>query len=175
MYEHFACVCEVESKDSCYQKIFQSLRAMRFVLRFVLLLWNLTGLSAIVQLRCCQISEQFEHFNHHNDWASRPCEIFDWASHILRQPPVWVSYFHIMKISSFSANGNTAFKLKAVLPLAKSNGLWQHNIDRVSSGQGKVREIPDLAKVREKSGNFVEGQGKKWILGKVREFAFSAI
>ena len=32
--------------------------------------------------------------------------------------------------------------------------------DRVSSGQGKVREIPDLAKVREKSGNFVEGQGK---------------
>ena len=40
---------------------------------------------------------------------------------------------------------------------------------RVSSGQGKVREIPDLAKVREKSGNFVEGQGKKWILGKVRE------
>ena len=31
---------------------------------------------------------------------------------------------------------------------------------RVSSGQGKVREIPDLAKVREKSGNFVEGQGK---------------
>ena len=40
---------------------------------------------------------------------------------------------------------------------------------RVSSGQGKVREIPDLAKVREKSGNFVEGQGKKWILRKVRE------
>ena len=34
---------------------------------------------------------------------------------------------------------------------------------------GKVREIPDLAKVREKSGNFVEGQGKKWISGKVRE------
>ena len=32
--------------------------------------------------------------------------------------------------------------------------------DRVSSGQGKVREIPDLAKVREKSGNFVEGEGK---------------
>ena len=30
---------------------------------------------------------------------------------------------------------------------------------RVSSGQGKVREIPDLAKVREKSGNFVESQG----------------
>ena len=35
------------------------------------------------------------------------------------------------------------------------------DINRVSSGQGKVREIPDLAKVREKSGNFVEGQGKK--------------
>ena len=34
------------------------------------------------------------------------------------------------------------------------------SIFRVSSGQGKVREIPDLAKVREKSGNFVEGQGK---------------
>ena len=31
---------------------------------------------------------------------------------------------------------------------------------RESSGQGKVREIPDWAKVREKSGNFVEGQGK---------------
>ena len=31
---------------------------------------------------------------------------------------------------------------------------------RVSSGQGKVREIPDLAKVWEKSGNFVGGQGK---------------
>ena len=48
----------------------------------------------------------------------------------------------------------------------------------MSSGQGKVREIPDLAKVREKSGNFVEGQGKMnigKIQGKVREFAFSAI
>ena len=33
-------------------------------------------------------------------------------------------------------------------------------VGRVSIGQGKVREIPDLAKVREKSGNFVEGQGK---------------
>ena len=32
--------------------------------------------------------------------------------------------------------------------------------DTVSSGQRKVREIPDLAKVREKSGNLVEGQGK---------------
>ena len=31
---------------------------------------------------------------------------------------------------------------------------------RVSSGQGKIMEIPDLVKVREKSGNFVEGQGK---------------
>ena len=42
--------------------------------------------------------------------------------------------------------------------------LWNFDqnsyIFRVSSGQGKVREIPDLAKVREKSGNFVEGQGK---------------
>ena len=37
---------------------------------------------------------------------------------------------------------------------------------RVSSGQGKVREIPDLANVREKSGNFVEGQGKKMNIGK---------
>ena len=35
-----------------------------------------------------------------------------------------------------------------------------YDLDRVSSGQGKIREIPDLAKVREKSGNFVEGQGK---------------
>ena len=36
-------------------------------------------------------------------------------------------------------------------------------IKRVIQGvqrSGKVREIPDLAKVREKSGNFVEGQGK---------------
>ena len=52
------------------------------------------------------------------------------------------------------------------------------NFFRVSSGQGKVREIPDLPKVREKSGNFVEGQGKNEYLeksGKVREFAFSAI
>ena len=40
---------------------------------------------------------------------------------------------------------------------------------RVSSGQGKVREIPDLAKVREKSGNFVEGQGKNEYWEKVRE------
>ena len=50
-------------------------------------------------------------------------------------------------------------------------------LDRVSSGQGKVREIPDLAKVREKSGNFGEGQGKKMNVGKsqgkVREFTFS--
>ena len=35
---------------------------------------------------------------------------------------------------------------------------WTWN--RVSSGQGEVREIPDFAKVREKSGDFVEGQGK---------------
>ena len=35
----------------------------------------------------------------------------------------------------------------------------------VSSGQGKVREIPDLAKVRE----FCWRPGKKWILRKVRE------
>ena len=38
--------------------------------------------------------------------------------------------------------------------------LTKNGLIRVSSGQGKVREIPDLAKVREKSGNFVEGQGK---------------
>ena len=37
---------------------------------------------------------------------------------------------------------------------------WYVYTGRVSSGQGKVREIPDLAKVREMSGNFVEGQGK---------------
>ena len=42
--------------------------------------------------------------------------------------------------------------------------------DRVSSGQGKVREIPYQAKVRELSGNFVMGQGKLKMLGKVREF-----
>ena len=42
-------------------------------------------------------------------------------------------------------------------------------IFRVSSGQGKVREIPDLAKVREKSGNFVEGQGKNEYWEIVRE------
>ena len=42
--------------------------------------------------------------------------------------------------------------------------------DRVSSGQGKVREIPYQAKVRELSGNFVMGQGKLTMLGKVREF-----
>ena len=41
---------------------------------------------------------------------------------------------------------------------------------RVSSGQGKVREIPDQAKVRELSGNFVMGQGKLKMLWKVREF-----
>ena len=37
---------------------------------------------------------------------------------------------------------------------------------RVSSGQGKFREIPDLAKVRENSGYFDEGQGKKMNIGK---------
>ena len=42
-------------------------------------------------------------------------------------------------------------------------------LPRVSSGQGKVREIPDLAKVRENSGNFVEGQGKSEYWKKVRE------
>ena len=51
-----------------------------------------------------------------------------------------------------------------ILPLlifcACSSALHSHNTYRVSSGQGKVREIPDLAKVREKSGNFDEGQGK---------------
>ena len=40
---------------------------------------------------------------------------------------------------------------------------------RVSSGQGKVREIPYQAKVREMSGNFVMGQGKLKMLGKVRQ------
>ena len=43
------------------------------------------------------------------------------------------------------------------------------NIFRVSSGQGKVREIPYQAKVRELSGNFVMGQGKWKMLWKVRE------
>ena len=67
--------------------------------------------------------------------------------------------------SSVKFQGHTAKKMVDFDP----------NWVRVSSGQGKVREIPDLAKVREKSGNFVEGQGKKIISGKVREFAFSAI
>ena len=40
---------------------------------------------------------------------------------------------------------------------------------RVSSGQGKVREIPYQAKVRELSGNFVMGQGKLKMLWKVSE------
>ena len=42
--------------------------------------------------------------------------------------------------------------------------------NRVSRGQGKVREIPYQAKVRELSGNFVVGQVKLKMLGKVREF-----
>ena len=48
---------------------------------------------------------------------------------------------------------------------------------RVSSGQGKVREIPDLAKVRE-TGILLKVREKMNIgksQGKVREFAFSAI
>ena len=54
-----------------------------------------------------------------------------------------------------------------VFKLTKNNillkyleGIFINALYRVSSGQGKVREIPDSAKVREKSGNFVEGQGK---------------
>ena len=43
------------------------------------------------------------------------------------------------------------------------------SLHRVSSSQGKVREIPYQAKVRELSGNFVMGQGKLKMLGKVRE------
>ena len=50
----------------------------------------------------------------------------------------------------------------------------------INKTQGVQRsgESPDFAKVREKSGNFVEGQGKNeyWEKsGKIREFAFSAI
>ena len=41
--------------------------------------------------------------------------------------------------------------------------------NRVSSGQGKVREIRYQTKVRELSGNFVMGQGKLKMLGKVWE------
>ena len=41
---------------------------------------------------------------------------------------------------------------------------------RVFSGQGKVREIPDQANIREKSGNFSYGSGKNQILRKIREF-----
>ena len=41
--------------------------------------------------------------------------------------------------------------------------------NRVSRGQGKVREIPYQAKVRELSGNFVVGQVKLKMLWKVRE------
>ena len=52
------------------------------------------------------------------------------------------------------------------LDLEKKNlQFWMDSFHRVSSGQGKVREIPDLAKVRE----FCWRSGKKWILGKVRE------
>ena len=63
------------------------------------------------------------------------------------------------------------FHYGTIYLLTYRNGLYLHvdGIFRVSSGQGKVREIPDFAKVREKSGNFVEGQGEKRILGKVRE------
>ena len=42
--------------------------------------------------------------------------------------------------------------------------------NRVSTGQGKVREIPDWAKVREKSGNFSTGQRIIQLKVKVREF-----
>ena len=44
--------------------------------------------------------------------------------------------------------------------ISEQNRSTTITIYRMSCGQGKVREIPDLAKVREKSGNFVEGQGK---------------
>ena len=54
------------------------------------------------------------------------------------------------------------FKFTAMSP----RGQW---VNRVSSGQGKVREIPYQAKVRELSGNFVMGQGKLKMLWKVRE------
>ena len=53
--------------------------------------------------------------------------------------------------------------------------MWYHenyqikSIDRVSTGQGKVREIPDWANVREKSGNFNTGQGIIQNKKKVRE------
>ena len=60
-------------------------------------------------------------------------------------------------VSVCGRSGLWPFRFVAV-PVCGRFGLWPFR--RVSSGQGKVREIPDLAKVREKSGNFVEGQGK---------------
>ena len=63
-----------------------------------------------------------------------------------------------MKTSS--QNSTTALSKEETGSTLMNLGQHWFRLFRVSSGQGKVREIPDLAKVREKSGNFVESQGK---------------
>ena len=78
----------------------------------------------------------------------------------------------IVCVMMMSPHGNT-FCITDLLwgdPLVIDGYASQKNTFRVSSGQGKVREIPYQAKVRELSGNFVMGQGKLKMLGKVREF-----
>ena len=69
----------------------------------------------------------------------------------------------LKKIWNFESWASENFLICWALMIVLNRVLLQHGIpesNRVSSGQAKVREIPDLAKVREKSGNFVEGQGK---------------
>ena len=104
-----------------------------------------------------------------SSWLSWQVPLCLWISSLL---PIWRKVMeHSRWVQPFTSRGLSHWNLRC----HNSKISWNFNTCRVSSGQGKVREIPDLAKVREKSGNFVEGQGKKWILGKVREFAFSAI
>ena len=92
-----------------------------------------------------------------------PTKYGNWALSVL-------SHKVLLPEQSLPVLGCKSVKICGILCLKTFKYLFNHqNIHRVSSGQGKVREIPDLAKVREKSGNFGEGQGKKWMLEKVRE------
>ena len=70
---------------------------------------------------------------------------------------IMLLFWHCQKPSQLDPGVKISYNI--LTPSRNFHPQQINDIYRVSSGQGKVMEIPDLAKVREKSGNFVEGQG----------------
>ena len=133
--------------------------SIQIVLAILSVLGSEMGILAVLRLGDCCIT------------------LMCWVCHIMGSTPhvsshvlaVWRRLMCHIDVLGLSHHGQYTSCFQPCVSCLEEIDVSHWCVGRVSSGQGKVREIPDLAKVREKSGNFVEGQGKKWILGKVRE------